>query len=395
MLEKVTFFIFAFIMFMILFFKLIRKKDSIYIYLVALNLVGILIRFVELSNKLEFNFILVSVCYIISVIIPFIIIVLELKKIFIPEMIATAKAKMFLKLGDNEKARKILIKFIEKHPDSCLSHKLLADIYEKEGKLEAAIDEYVLVVDLNKKDYDSYYEIALLLNRTEKSEEAQKMLESLLEKKPEYYKASELLGEILYDQDKFKEAATVYLQALKYNPDRFELYYGLGMAYTRLNDFQTAKEYYEKAAKINSMLFHAKVNIAQILLIAGEIEEAEERFIECLENKESEPDAYFYLAIIAMLKGEVDKAVSYVNIAIELDKRMYKRVCRQGIFAPIMDQVRKDKSRNHKYYLTNQEFKTRRYLDETISLINSMKSDGKKRDAKGDGKIIEINEREF
>ena len=143
------------------------------------------------------------------------------------------------------------------------------------------------------------------------------------------------------------------------------------------------------------MLFHAKVNIAQIILIAGEIEEAEEKFIECLDDKDSEPDAYFYLAIIAMLKGEVDRAVSYVNIAIELDRRMYKRVCKQGIFAPIMDQVRKNKTRNHRYHLTNQEFKTRKYLDETISLINSMKSDGKSRASKSDGKIIEINERDY
>lgn len=398
MLEKVTFFIFALIMFVVTFLKVIRKKDSIYIYVLGLNFLGIVVRFVELSNNLAFNFTVVALCYLLSIVIPFIIFILEFRNIYIQEQYIVAKAKLYYKLGKNEAARKLLIKYIEKHADSYFSHRLLANIYEKEEKYEAAIDEYVIVVDINKKDYDSYYEIAFLLNKTEKNDEAKKMLQNLLQKKPEYYQASELLGTILYDQELFKEAATVYLQALKYNPDKYELYYGLGMAYTRLNDFQTAKEYYEKAAKINSMLFHARVNIAQIMLIAGELDEAEERFIECLEDKDSEPDAYFYLAIIAMLKGEIDRAVSYVNIAIELDKRMYKRVCKQGIFLPIMDQIRPSKNAHHRYHITYQELKTRKHLDDTISLINSLKSEGKRLSNKGDSKIIDakdIEQREF
>ena len=55
----------------------------------------------------------------------------------------------------------------------------------------------------------------VLLNKNSKQEEAEEMLEDLLAKKPEYYKASELLGTILYDQEKFKQAVSVYLEALK------------------------------------------------------------------------------------------------------------------------------------------------------------------------------------
>ena len=40
-----------------------------------------------------------------------------------------------------------------------MAHKMLAEIYEKEGGMRKAIDEYVIAVDLNKKDYDSYYKI--------------------------------------------------------------------------------------------------------------------------------------------------------------------------------------------------------------------------------------------
>ena len=136
------------------------------------------------------------------------------------------------------------------------------------------------------------------------------------------------------------------------------------------------------------------------MLIEGELEEAENRFIECLEDKDSEPDAYFYLAIISMLKGEIDRAVGYVNIAIELDRRMYKRVCNQEIFLPIMDQIRTEQTRNHRYHLTYQELKTRKHLDDTFSLINKIKDNGKFIN-KDDDKIvngkddIDLNQREY
>ena len=375
--EKVLFFAVAFVMFGALLSKLIKKKDSLYLYLLVTNIIGILIRFVVYSNSVDASIVLLGITYTMSIIIPLIVVALEFKKIFLPEIFAVTKAKIYLKLEQSEKARKILIKYTEKHPNSYYSHKLLAEVYENEGMIEAAIDEYVLAVDYNKKDYDSYYEIAFLLNQIEKQDEAKRMLQELIDKKPDYYKASDLLGLILYDQEQFREAANVYLQALNYNPDIYELYYGLGMVYTRLNDFQTAKEYYEKAAQINSEAFHPKMSIAQIMMLQGDLDEAEQTFLDCIIDKYSEPDAYFYLSIIYMLKGDTERAVGYANIAIEIDKRMYKRVCRQEIFAPVMKEIRSGKSKIRKNDLTKQEFRTRRHLEETFALVSKMTNNGR------------------
>ena len=373
MIEKVIFYILAFVIFIIIFSKLIKRNDTIYIYLLLMEFLGIAIRFIDIINNLNLNGIIIILLYIISIFIPLAIIILEKKKIFLSEMICILKAKINLKCGNKDNARRKLISLITKYPNSYYAHKLLAQIYESEGKDEEAIDEYVRAVDLNTKDYDSYYQIAFLLNNHERKNESQKMLMELLSKKPEYYKASELLGSILYDQENFKQAARVYIDALKYNPTRYELYYNLGMVYTRLNDFQTAKEYYEKAAAINSMLYHARLNIAQIALIMGEIDEAEARFLDCMQDKDSEPDAYYYLSIISLMKGEKDRAVGYINIAIELDNRIYKKVCKQDIFSDIMPEIRSAEGKKHRYHLTYQELKTKKHLDDTFNLIDKMK----------------------
>ncbi len=394
--EKAIFFILAFIMFIVIFTKFIKRNDSVYLYIVFLEFIGLAVRFIGVLNNIEYNNLIIILMYVISIIIPIAVIFLEQNSVFASESICIMQVRILLKLKRNDVARRKLINLISKHQNSYYAHKLLAEIYEKEGKLEESIDEYVRAVDINGKDYDSYYQIAFLLHRTEKNIESEKMLKELLNKNPEYYQAAELLGTVLYDQEKFSEAVSVYQEALKNNPERYELYYGLGMAYTRLNDFQTAKEYYEKAAMINSMLFHAKISIAQIALIAGELEEAENRFIECLGNKETEPDAYYYLAIVCMLKGEQDKAVGYINIAIELDKRIYKRASAQDVFKPVMDQVRNVQNRIHRYHLNAQEIKTKKHLEDTFNLIQKMKKNDNNA-VESDEKKIELdgNEREF
>src|SRR5699024_5511866 len=127
------------------------------------------------------------------------------------------------------------------------AHKLLAQIYEQEGGMRKAIDEYVQAIDANKQDYDSYYKVAELLNQLEKPDEASEMLFRLLSKKPEYEQATVLLGDILMKKEMYKEAVNVYQDALKYNPLSYDFNYSLGMAYTMLNDFQNAKICYEKA----------------------------------------------------------------------------------------------------------------------------------------------------
>ena len=391
MIEKVMFCILTLILFIILFFKFIKRKDNIYLYVLACDLITFIIKFICIQNKVNVSILLNCIIYGFSIVIPLIIILLEQKNIYLSESICIGLSYINFNSGKNSNARKRLVKYVTKFPNSYYAHRLLAKIYESEGKDEEAIDEYVRAVELNKKDYDSYYEISFLLNKIGKIDESEEMLNKLLSKKPDYFKASILLGNILYDKEQFKKAVNVYLDALKYNPEIYELYYGLGMSYTRLNDFQTALEYYRRAAVINSMLYHARFNIAQINLITGELEKAENNFIECLQNKDTEPEAYYYLAIISLLKGEKERAVAYVNMAIELDSKIYNKVAKQEIFVPIIKEVRKTENKKRRYKYTYRELLTKKHLEDTFYLIEKMKANNtiEKNDNKAIKKYIE------
>ncbi|MBR2786872.1 MAG: tetratricopeptide repeat protein [Clostridia bacterium] len=298
---------------------------------------------------------------------------LIIKNKYITEKIKIFKLKTFLLVNKKEEAKKYALKMVDKYPNNCLAHKILGELYEKERNFNAALSEYIRAVETNEQDYEMHYKVAILLQKTEKKEEAIIMLQDLLKMKPDYLEASLLLGNILYDEERFKEAITVYTTALRYNPTAYELYYNMGMTFTRLNDFQRAREFYEKAATLNSYLYNGQYNLALIAMIQGELEEAEKCFQRALQSEELEPIVYFYLAQIALMKGDKQAGLNYINLALELDRNLEKKVAEQPLYAVIQDRIRvPNETRKIKITLSKKERLTNKYLEEMFNLVDSL-----------------------
>lgn len=338
--EQLIFVVIAFAIFVYMFLKMIKTGESSYVIILVIEAIGIAINFLEVLFSVATNPFFIIIKYIFAVLIPLIIIYLEKNGKSFAEESKIIYAKILLKLKNNRKAKTILLELASKYPDNYEAHRLLALLYEDEGGMRKAIDEYVQALDINKRDYDSYYRVANLLNTLEKKDEASQMLFSLLEKKPEYQEASILLGDILIEKGEYKEAERVYQNALRYNPTSYEINYSLGIVYTMLNDFQNAKMCYEKAATINSLSYNSKYALAEIALLYKNVEEAEQKFLEVVEDELLAPEAYYQLAKISMIKGEEDTAVKYANIAIELDaKKISQKIKNDPIFIPVISKI--------------------------------------------------------
>lgn len=373
--ERIVFNVVAFALFIIIFFKMISKNDTSYIYALCTQALGIAISFIGLVFRINLPIVIYIITYLISVLFPMVIIMFEKKGIYFSEIICLNIAKFYHINQKSDKAKEVLMAILEKYPNSYYLHKQLAKIYEETGNINIAVDEYMRASEINKLDYNLPLKTAILLRSITRNEEAVRMLNDLLKRKPESYDASCLLGDILYEQENYKEAVNVYLQALNYNPDKYELYYNLGMVYTRLNDFQSAKEYYEKAAELNSLLYHTKYNLGQIALLYNEVEEAEEYFEECVNDDELADEAYYYLAYIYMLKGDSQKAIQYLNIAAEENEEIYEKAHKELVFKMIISKVRKPSIRpsgKKKKTITKKELETIKHLEKTCEVVGNL-----------------------
>lgn len=338
--EQLIFTVISLAIFVYTFFKMIRKNDTSYVIILILEAIGIALNFIEFAFTIKLNMVLDIAKYVLSILLPIIAIILETRGITLFELINITKAKFYLAIGNDKRAKEALIKLITKMPNSYKGHKLLAELYEKEGGMRKAIDEYVQAIDINKKDYNSYYKVAELLDNLGKKDEAAEMLFNLLNIKPDMYKATVLLGDILIEKERYKDAANIYQEALRFNPMSYDLNYNLGIVYTMLNDFQNAKICYEKAAQINSLAYNCKYALAEIALIYKDLEEAERRFLEAIEEEELSADGYFELAKIYLIKRDKDTAIKYTNTAIDINsKRIVEKVKKDTIFIPIMARI--------------------------------------------------------
>lgn len=356
--------------FIITFIQMIRKNNSNYTYLLGSEFIGIVIIFVYIFNGNSPKTLAYIITYILSVLIPLAIYLLEKKQIYIDEIATTYLAK---RKHDTSK----LLEIIEKNPDSYYAHKALAEIYEETEEYEKAEDEYIRAIQIKQNEYKMYIKIANIYVKNNKKKEACEVLQGLLEAKPENLDAGFLLGQIYYDDGKFKEAIKVYNQCLNYNGDNFYLYYNLGMCYTRINDFKMAKECYSKAAILNSLKEVSKINIGQIYMIYKDYEKAEKYFAETIKSDDEKISAYsyYYLAKIRLIQNNKDQAISYINLAIETYPYIFEKVKKDDLFIPILSQIKyaKDKEINTK--VEPKENEIIEYLSKTFEVVETLTND--------------------
>lgn len=204
MIEKIIFSIISFILFAYIFlFKLVKKNDTSYLIILSLQAIGILINLIRILFEVLNDGFSKSIIYLLSIIIPTAILAIEFKGINIGEYIQIAFAKMYLLIDNKKSAKNVLIKLISKYDNSYIAHKMLAQIYEEEGGMRKAIDEYVRVLDIKPNDYKTYFKISILLYKLSRKDEAIHMLKTLVKNKPELYEANHMLRRVIIRKRKF------------------------------------------------------------------------------------------------------------------------------------------------------------------------------------------------
>ncbi len=199
MIEKILFSLISFVLFGYLFiFKLIKKNDTTYLVILISEAIGILLNFIQIIFNIYGSTILNIIVYLFCIIIPIIVLTIESRGINFSELIYVCVSKMLLLLGKRKKAKELLSILVSKYDKSYSGHTMLAEIYEKEGGMRKAIDEYVKVLDIKGDDYNSYFKISQLLNDLGKKSEAIQMLITLVKKKPELYEANKILRRIAF-----------------------------------------------------------------------------------------------------------------------------------------------------------------------------------------------------
>ena len=106
MVEQLIFIMVSVILFCIIFYKVVKKNDTSYVIILAIEAIGIAIDFVATVYNIKLNIYVKIVTYIISIVLPIVIILLENKNINILQWAKFFKVNVCIALKNKRNVNK-------------------------------------------------------------------------------------------------------------------------------------------------------------------------------------------------------------------------------------------------------------------------------------------------
>jgi protein O-mannosyl-transferase len=163
---------------------------------------------------------------------------------------------------------------VGKAPANSRAHLNLALVYDRAGRLAAAINEYDTVLKLKPDDVTAHADLGYALARSGRVRDGIAHLRRALELRPDYVEAHANLGIALFELGQAQEAIEHFKKAVALKPDRASSYLNLGMAYLRSERPGDAVVYLKQAVALQPGNAEAHANLGLALDKVGRRDEA-------------------------------------------------------------------------------------------------------------------------
>lgn len=219
------------------------------------------------------------------------------------------------KLGLTEKALACFLVSTRSNPDDYASHLGAARIYNKLGQHDRALSMARKALDL-KFTGKAAWEYADACIKLDRSTEARKALEKVIETDPGNVTANRELGNIYYDDRQYRQAVPLLKKSYETRKDP-EVAYKLGKAMLESGDLEGAREFLKKALKARPGMRQAQLDLARTSFAMGDHAAAVEQYGKALPRARAEAGDYFNLAVAGEKTGDTKGAMNAYEQAIK------------------------------------------------------------------------------
>ena len=115
LLEQLIFTFISFAVFVYMFFRMIRNNDTTYVAVLVVQAIGIALNFMEVLFGIKLNMLFLIIKYVLAILVPIIVIILEKREVYLFEMINITKAKIYIMFGNTKEAKQALLSLLEKN----------------------------------------------------------------------------------------------------------------------------------------------------------------------------------------------------------------------------------------------------------------------------------------
>ncbi|MFQ6082236.1 MAG: sulfatase-like hydrolase/transferase [Candidatus Aminicenantia bacterium] len=195
-----------------------------------------------------------------------------------------AYARQAFRMGDLEKAKKLLEEAKKENPEGKVVLLDLGRIYQQTGEFDKAIEIYKEAIAIDETDVDSYHRLANCYFQAEMTKEAIEISNAALSLHPRHIKSLLLLADVYKSLQNFRKSIYYLERAIEVDPYNQEI-----------------------------RLFHAVV-----LAISGEYERAIKEYEFLLTKMSQNPMIYRRLGEIYFYKDNFEQAIKYFSEEVKL-----------------------------------------------------------------------------
>jgi protein O-mannosyl-transferase len=201
--------------------------------------------------------------------------------------------------------------------DNYMAHYFMGNILAKEGKIEPAIAEYRIALNL-RPNVDFGIKFAKFLQEHGRTDEALAEYGKASNADPEFAEGHFDFATALSRQGRMAEAVEQYLQTLKLNPNYPSAENDLGFVFSKAGRMDEAIIHYQKAAALQPDSADIHYNLGNAFFRKGRVDDAIAQFQLSVQLNPFSATNYNNLAVALSRKGLVDEAISQFQAALKI-----------------------------------------------------------------------------
>jgi len=167
--------------------------------------------------------------------------------------------------GHDDEALALLALAIERNPTLATAHLKMGEIYQGQGKIEAAARSFSNAAEHDPYNFDAQYGYGLMLHLLERFAEAVRVYLKALALRPDDFEANRNIANAYMSLNEPGQAITFAQKAVALDPANGEAHATLGTVFSALKQYDAAVKEYESAAELMELTPRLLLDLAENL----------------------------------------------------------------------------------------------------------------------------------
>ncbi len=202
--------------------------------------------------------------------------------------------------------------------------------YYHDKKYAEAVKEYLRAIDKNPNKVRYHYNLAMAYKAMKRYKDAMASAESAIAVDGTYPHAYNLMGDLLYDSQKYRKAATYYQEVINLGEDTYNTHLNVAYCFDRLASYKQALTYFATANELKPQHQEIEFALAMAYFKAGDMGASKEHYSNYVETYPEDIRGLKNYSTVCARTGDFETGLKYALKWVDIAPHEAEAYCQVG-----------------------------------------------------------------